>query len=132
MVPVSQCNGAVEGVEIDQTSTLQGCDSCEFAKMTRKPIKKTCDDLRASKFGDRIHSDLWGPSPIQTPGHKEYYVSFTDDCTRCTHLVLLASKDKTFEAYKNSEAWAKLQFGIPAFKMLQSDRGGEYLGSVSI
>ena len=121
-------SGAVEGVEIDHTSLIQTCESCEFAKMTRKPIKKTRDDPRASKFGDRIHSDLWGPSPVQTPGHKEYYVSFTDDCTRWTHLDLLVSKDKTFEAYKNFEAWAKLHFGIPAFKTLQSDRGGEYLG----
>ena len=72
---------------------------------------------------------MWGPSPVQTPGHKEYYVSFTDDYTRWTHLELLASKDKTFEAYKNFEMWAKVQFGLPTFKALLSNRGGEYLGS---
>ena len=83
---------------------------------------------RASKFGDEIHSDVWGPSPIQTPGHKEYYVSFTNDHTCWTHLQLLATKAGIFEAYKDFEAWAKLQFGIPAIKTLRSDRGGEYLG----
>ena len=83
---------------------------------------------RASKFGDKIHLDIWGPSPIQTPGHKEYYVSFTNDHTHWTHLWLLATKDGVFKAYKDFEAWAKLQFGIPAIKTLHSDRGGEYLG----
>ena len=39
------------------------------------------DTPRAAKFGDEIHSDVWGPSPVQTPGHKDYYVSFTDDHT---------------------------------------------------
>ena len=53
------------------------------------------------------------------------YVSFTDDHTRWTHLQLLATKDGVFEAYRNFEAWAKLQFQTPGFKILRSDRGGE-------
>ena len=74
-------SGTIKGVEIDSTTTIQHCDSCEYAKATRKPIKKFCETPRAAKFGDEIHSDVWGPSPVQTPGHKEYYVSFTDDHT---------------------------------------------------
>ena len=121
-------SGAVEGIEVDSATSIQRCDSCEYAKATRKPIKKARETLRAAKFGDEIHSDVWGPSPVQTPGRKEYYVSFTDDHTRWTHLQLLATKDGVFEAYKNFEAWSKLHFGIPTFKVLRSDRGGEYLG----
>ena len=101
------------------------CVSCEYGKATCKPIKKSCEKPRASKFGDEIHSNVWGPSPVRTPGHKEYYVSFTNDHTWWTHLKLLASKN---EAYKSFKAWAKLHFNIPAFKVLHSDRGGEYLG----
>ena len=33
-------SGTVEGLEVDLTSTLQTCDSCEYAKATQKPIKK--------------------------------------------------------------------------------------------
>ena len=58
------------------------------------------------------------------------YVSFMDDYTRWTHLHLLATKNGVFEAYQNFEAWAKVHFGIPAFKTLQSNHGGEYLGKV--
>ena len=114
-------NGGFEGMNIDLTSMIQPCDSCEYAKTTQKPIKKVRETPRAAKFGDEIHSDVWGPSPIQTPGHKEYYVSFTDDSTRWTHLQLLATKDSVFEAYKNFKAWAKLYFEIPTFKTLHSN-----------
>lgn len=72
-------SGAVEGLEIDPGTSIQQCHSCEYAKATQNPIQKACETPRAAKFGDKIHSDIWGPSPVQTPGHKEYYVSFTDD-----------------------------------------------------
>ena len=55
-------------------------------------------------------------------------MSFTNDHTCWTHLWLLATKDGVFEAYKDFEAWEKLQFSIPAIKTLCFDRGGEYLG----
>ena len=121
-------NKAITGIEIDSTTSIQQCESCEYAKATRKPIKKIRETPRAAKFGDEIHSDVWGPSPVQTPGRKEYYVSFTDDHTRWTHLQLLGTKDGVFQAYKDFEAWAKLHLGTRAFKVLRSDRKGEYLG----
>ena len=45
-----------------------------------------------------------------------------------THLKLLAMKNKVLQAYQDFEAWAKLHFEIQAFKYLQSNWGGEYLG----
>ena len=122
-------SGAIKGIEIDSALKIQHCDSCKYAKATQKPIKKERQTPRAAKFGDEIHSDVWGPSPIQTSGHKNYFVSFTNDYMRWTHIQLLATKDGIFQAYKHFEAWAKLHFEIPAFKVLHSDRGGKYLGT---
>jgi hypothetical protein len=122
-------SGTIKGIEIDSASAIQHCNSCEYAKATCKPIKRECQTSRATKFSDEIHSNVWGPSPIQTPGHKNYYMSFTDDNTRWTHLQLLATKDGIFQAYKDFEAWAKLHFKIPTFKVLHSDQRGEYLGA---
>ena len=119
-------DGAIDGIEIDESSDLKSCDSCEYAKTTRKAIRKVREAPRAAKFGDEVHSDLWGPSPIQSPGGKEYYVSFTDDHTRYTCLYLLRRKDDTFEAYKSFEAWAENHYKAK-IKILRSDRGGEYL-----
>ena len=114
-------SGAINGIKLDLTSEIEQCASCKYAKATRKPVKKERQIPQATKFGDEIHSDVWGPSPIQTPGHKSYYVSFTDDYTRWTYIQLLATKDGVFQAYKQFEAWAKLHFGIPTFKTLRSD-----------
>lgn len=119
--------GAIAGIELDNSTTIKSCDSCAYAKTHRKPINKMRDAPRAAAFGDEIHSDLWGPSPIQTPGHKEYYVSFTDDHTRWTVIDLLRTKDETFRAFLDFEAWAKLHHKVDAFKNFRSDRGGEYM-----
>jgi transposase InsO family protein len=119
--------GAVEGIDLDDSGMPQTCSSCEYAKTTRKPIQKTREAPRATKFGQEIHSDVWGPSPVMTPGKREYYSTFTDDYARWTHLMLQRLKSETFESYKTFEAWAKTQIGVQAIGKLRSDRGGEYL-----
>jgi hypothetical protein len=111
----------IEGIDIDLTSEIQQYDSCEYGT-----IKTPEQPNSVTKFTQIC---TWGPSPIQTPGHKSYYVSFTDNYTRWTNLQLLATKDGVFQAYKYFKAWAKLHLEIPAFKVLCSRRGGEYLGT---
>jgi hypothetical protein len=74
--------GVIIGIKLDPSdATMDKCDSCEYTKATHKPIGKIRDPPRREKSGDEVHSDLWGPSPVRTPGHKEYFVSFTDDFT---------------------------------------------------
>ena len=101
-------DGSVSGIELDENTTLTSCDLCEYVKTIQKPIKKAQVEPWALAFGDKIHSDLWGKSLVQTPGKKEYYVSFTGDHTCWTHLTLLHLKEETFEAYKDFESWAKM------------------------
>ncbi|KAF8158568.1 hypothetical protein B0H34DRAFT_618564, partial [Crassisporium funariophilum] len=71
--------GWVEGVELVDVGEMGACESCEHAKMTRKVVRKERTGARAAAFGDKIHSDVWGPSPVQTMRKKEYYASFTND-----------------------------------------------------
>ena len=44
--------GAIEGIELDKSSQLWSCDSCEYAKATRKPIRKVRETPQASEFGE--------------------------------------------------------------------------------
>jgi hypothetical protein len=119
--------GMLEGLKLDPERVQMGqCESCEYAKASRKPIGKEREPKRCKNLGDEVHSDLWGPSPVQTPGGKTYYVSFTDDHTRFTHLYLQSAKSNTFESYKTYEALLKTQHNA-SIKRLRSDRGGEYL-----
>jgi hypothetical protein len=69
----------VDGVKLDKSSSIQSCGSCEYAKAHRKPIWKEQELPRASNLGEEVHSDAWGPAPVQTINSREYYSSFTDD-----------------------------------------------------
>jgi len=105
------CNNAVTGLHIIDDGSPFFCESCEYAKATRKTIRKEQTAPLASAFGEEVHTDLWGPSPLLSLGSRKYYVTFTDDHTRYTQLKLLCSKDETLEAYKTFAAWAQTQHG---------------------
>src|SRR5882757_27707 len=121
-------NGLVSGVKVDLSSGENVyCESCVYAKATRKPIAKEREGERAKEFADEVHTDLWGPAPVETFGGRRYYISFTDDKTRLTYLHLLRQKSEAFAAYKGFESWCQTQHGA-RIKVLHSDRGGEYLG----
>ena len=122
--------GLVTGVFLDLTEPVKPffCESCVYAKSSRKPILKVREGERATVFGGEVHSDLWGPAPVESKGGKKYYITFTDDKTRLTHLYLLRKKDEAFSVYKEYEAWVDTQLSAK-IKVLHSDRGGEYIGS---
>ena len=121
-------DGTVTGITLDEAHKLMGtCDSCEYVKLMCKPRGKLRDPLRQSNLGDEVHTDLWGPSPVQT-GRHSYYASFTDDYTRYTRLYLQKVKSNTFDSYQAFEAWLSTQFNTKV-KHLRLDRGGEYLSA---
>ncbi|PPQ88011.1 hypothetical protein CVT25_001094 [Psilocybe cyanescens] len=93
--------GQVEGVELEDEREMRSCESCKYAKMTRKTIRKERAEPKAATFGNEVHSDVWGPASTQTLHHKQYYAFFTDDATHWSIIKLLHSKDDTFPAYKN-------------------------------
>ena len=76
-------------------------------------------------MGDRIYSDVWGPSRHQTIDKKFYYISFTDDYSRESVIYLMKAKDEAFQKYKLYKAMLACQRGIQ-IKILIMDRGGEY------
>ena len=117
--------GAVEGVELIDSNAPFICDSCEHAKLMRKVIRKEQEAPLANAFGAEVHTNVWGPSPTLSLGKQKYYVTFTDDHTRYTHIDILLTKDKALEKYKAFVAWAHTQHGV-RIKRLRSDRSGEY------
>ena len=121
-------NSFVTGVCLELKSSGEPffCKSCVYTKATQKPVPKACEGERATKFGDKIYSDLWGPAPVETKRERKYYITFTDDMSQLTHLYLLRLKSEAFEAYKQYEAWCMIHLGV-AIKVLHSVHGDEYL-----
>jgi hypothetical protein len=112
--------GLVEGVNLDSNSEPTVCESCEWAKGTRKSIVKVREGERCEAVGDEVHTDLWGPAPVESLGRKRYYISFTDDYSRYTNIYFLATKDEAFDFYKVYEAWLSTQHDV-RIKCLNSD-----------
>jgi len=56
----------VSGIELDESSKPSVCESCEWVKGVRKEIQRTRNGDRAATVGDEVHSDLWGPAPVET------------------------------------------------------------------
>jgi hypothetical protein len=51
-------DGLVTGIKLDGSTEIKSCESCEYAKMTRKPVAKERKEKRAAAMGDVIHSDV--------------------------------------------------------------------------
>jgi hypothetical protein len=118
---------AIDGIELVNDGSPIVCDSCEYAKLIRKPIRSERVAPPAKYFGAEVHTDVWGPSPINSLGGRRYYITFTDDHTRFTYIDVLRTKDEALQAYKTFVSWARTQHNTK-IKTLRSDRGGEYTG----
>ncbi|KAI0265510.1 hypothetical protein BGY98DRAFT_880466, partial [Russula aff. rugulosa BPL654] len=57
-------SGAVVGIKLDPESQERDCNVCIYARATRLPIPKMRISPPAKNFGDEVHTDVWGPSPI--------------------------------------------------------------------
>ena len=76
-------NNFIMGVRLESTSSSDPffCESCVYAKATWKSIPKVREGEQVDVFVGEVHSDLWGPAPVETKGKKHYYITFTDDKT---------------------------------------------------
>ena len=104
------------------------CASCVYAKVTGKPVPKMREGEHTEEFGGEIHSDIWGPVPVESRGGRRYYVTFIDDKSWLMMLYLLKTKDEVLWAYKQYKAWVETQMG-KKIKVLNLDQGGEYQGT---
>jgi hypothetical protein len=120
-------SGAIQGIKFNPDSKEVDCNACIFVCTTHLPMSKPCISTPTQNFGDKVHTDVWGPVSITMHQVQHYFTSFTDDCTHFTVIFLLQTKDKTFDAYKTFEAWALTQLHCKAIKVLCSDCRGEYL-----
>jgi hypothetical protein len=117
----------VTGLELDLSGEEPTfCEFCVYTKSCHQSVPKVCEGECAKPFGEEIHSDIWGPSPIQTLGGCRFYITFTDDYSHHSHFYLLCKKLNASTAYKSLKVWSKLHLNA-LIKVLHSDCGGEYL-----
>ena len=59
---------------------------------------------------DLIHSDVWGPSPINSIGESRYFVVFVDDYSCYRWVFLMHFCDELLNIYRNFANMVKTQF----------------------
>lgn len=117
-------DGSIENIEIIECGIKEVCDVCMKGKMSRLPFpKKSMNE--SSAVLDLIHTDVCGPMRTATPSGKRYLVTFIDDFSRFTFIVLLTHKSEVENTMKQFIALCENKFGRKP-KMIRSDRGGEY------
>ena len=101
--------GMVNGIELDLDSKPEFCTACIQAKAARKPFAKKSTTERKICYGEKVVSDLWGPSPVRSLGGKDYLVCFQDQFTHEEKIYFLTKKSNNFSSYKKYEAWVNVQ-----------------------
>ena len=112
----------------DSADVSTRCIGCHVAKSKREPISKN-PSPKPDHVMDVVHTDSWGPAPVETYGGHKYYVSFTDGCSGYTVIYLLKehSSYEVFEKFQKYKALMENQTGR-TIKVLRSDNGSEYKG----
>jgi hypothetical protein len=101
---------AITGIELDPDLQEHEYNACVYTHVTCLDIPKPQISKLAKHFGNKVHSNMWGPMPVSTyQGHQFFFFTFTDDATCFTIVYLLRTKDEVLETYKSFEAWALTQ-----------------------
>ena len=99
------------------------CENCILSKSHRTIYPSR--PYQASKPFYLIHSDIWGPSKINTSSGKKWFVTFIDDHTRLCWVYLMKEKSEVqnlFEIfYLMIENHFQTKIGI-----IHTDNGTEY------
>ena len=99
------------------------CMPCQFGKKTASPFNNSVSHALSSF--DLIHSNVWSPSPISTPGGSRYFVIFVDDYSRYTWIYLFKNCSELYQIYRDFTKMIETQFSKP-IKVFRSDNAQEY------
>ena len=116
--------GYITGIDLDTNSKPEFCDACAKAKVARQPFLKE-SKTRATKYGECVHWDLWGPVTVKSLNRNLYVAARINDVMRETKLYFQTKKSQTVNSYKLDEAYIETQSGNHV-GVIHSDRGGEF------
>ena len=102
------------------------CEACHLAKLRRMSYK-SMDDRCSSPF-DCIHSDIWGPCPVESLTRCQYFIVFIDDYSRTMWLHLLKTKGEAPRKIVQFCDMIYNQFGKKV-KRFRSDNGTEFINN---
>jgi len=93
--------------------------------MAHKPFPQEAKN-RSETPGERLMSDVFGPTKIFSIGGYKYFISFTDDATRFSNVLFLKEKSDAYDRITEYCNKVARHFGKYP-KWLRFDNGKEYV-----
>ena len=78
------------------------CEPCLMGKMTKTPFSRTME--RVNDLSVITHIDACGPMSVEARDGYRYFLTFTDDLSRCGYIYLMNHKSETFEKFKEFQS----------------------------
>ena len=99
------------------------CKHCLIGKMHKLPFVPS--QFQSTHPLELVHSDVWGPAPINSSNGYRFYLLFVDDYSRFSWLYLLKRKSDVLNTFKHFQASVENLLS-QKIKVLRTDCGGEY------
>lgn len=110
------------GLQFNPSEKLDKCETCIKGKFSRLPFP---ENAKSKNLLEVIHSDVWGPFNVQSPGGAKYYVTFIDGYSRYCKIYFMKHKSEVLEKFKIYKVEVENEHD-KKIKYLQSDNGTEY------
>ena len=73
-------NRFITGIDLNLSSKPEFCEACAKAKSAHQPFPKE-SQTQATKYGEQVHWDLWGPASVKSINGHYYVAARIDDAT---------------------------------------------------
>ena len=115
----------VSGINVSKMEELSFCEGCVEGKIHRQSFQPV-GEIRSTEKLQLVHSDVCGPMSTDSIGGRKYFVTFTDDYSRCCSVYFIKHKYEVFEKFKEFETAITTSSG-QRIRRLRTDNGGEYV-----
>ena len=103
--------------------SLEFCENCVYGKQKRVRFLRVGKQRKSEKL-ELVHTNVWGPTQVQSPGGSRDYFTFIGYATRKKWVYCIKQKSNVFATFKKWKALAENETG-KRLKCLRSDNGGE-------
>lgn len=114
----------VTGMQFQVPTKNFECQICHQGKMHRLSFKNSAQ--RRTDVLELIHTDICGPMRVASLGGAKYFITFIDDATRYTEVIMLKNRSEAFNAFRNYKARVEKETG-KQIKSIRSDNAKEYI-----
>jgi Integrase core domain/GAG-pre-integrase domain len=105
------------------------CEVYNLGKHTKLPFKLS--NCVSSEPFELVHSDVWGPVPIDLYNGYKYFVIFIDDYPKTTWLYLMKNKSEVLSHFQEFTNFIENQYSYK-IKTFRTDNGTEFVNQKNL